>query len=206
MPQFISFPSESIDVPEKIFLARAGIPPNSEITGNLKRQIEEVKKICKELSKPKALYKTLDFELLDEKRFKIDEEIFESRMVNRYFQGCTKVTLIVATLGDEISEKIDFLFQEDQYPLGFLLDSYASEFVEYFVNKVDDFLRREMLRKGWIGSRRISPGYEDLHLKVNAFIIQKLNTKGRIGVDFVKGSYMLMPRKSITAMVGWRKL
>jgi len=204
LPQFISLPSESIDVPENIFLARAGIPPSLKITESLRKRIEEAKRICKELSKPRALYETLGFEIIDEKKFKIEEKTFESKMVNRYFQSCTKVTLIVATLGNEVSEKIDSLFQKDQYSLAFLLDSFASEFVEYFMNRIDEFLRRDMMKKGFIGTKRISPGYEDLHLKINAFIIQRLDSKTRINVNFVEGSYMLIPRKSITAMIGWK--
>ena len=205
MTQYISLPSDSIVVPEKIFLARAGISPRGKIHQGLKEQMEKAKELCKELSELKALYDTVDFEVIDEKKFKIEEKIFESRMVNVNFKGCTRVTLLVATLGDKVPDKIDTLFQNDQYSLAFLLDAFASEFLEYFVNRVNEFLRKDMLRKRWVGSKRISPGYEDLSLKFNAFIIQRLNTESKIGVKFIEDSYMLVPRKSITALIGWKR-
>ncbi|MDI3473465.1 MAG: hypothetical protein PWQ48_1746 [Thermotogaceae bacterium] len=205
MIQYISLPSDSVVVPEKIFLARAGINPNRDIDTSLKNQIEEAKKICRELSKLQALYDTFDFEILDERRFKISDNLFESRMIVRNFENCSKVTLIVATLGEKISEKIDSLFSQNQYSLAFLIDAFASEYVEYFVNKIDDFLRKDMMRKGFIGSKRLSPGYEDLGLEMNEFIVKRLNAENRIGVKVIEDSYMLFPRKSITALIGWRR-
>jgi hypothetical protein len=205
LARYISLPSDSVSVPEKIFLARAGINPNKDIDTNLKNQIEEAKKTCRELSRLEALYDTFDFEILNERRFKVADELFESRMIVRNFEGCSKVTLIVATLGEKVSEKIDHLFSENQYSLAFLMDAFASEYVEYFVNKIDDFLRKEMMRKGMIGSKRLSPGYEDLGLEMNEFIVKKLDAENRIGVRVIKDSYMLFPRKSITALIGWRR-
>lgn len=73
--------------------------------------------------------------------------------------------------------------------------------MEYALRKVDSDLRTK--RSHLEGSFRISPGYGDLPLSLNKEIVKLF--KDEVDVDVLEDSYVLVPRKTITALVGWRE-
>jgi hypothetical protein len=83
-----------------------------------------------------------------------------------------------------------------------MVDGISSELVEFFVRELDLRLRKD--RTSGPGRTRISPGYGDLPLELNEWMVGLLDG-GSIGVSCMKGSYQLKPRKTVSAVIGWRE-
>jgi hypothetical protein len=111
------------------------------------------------------------------------------------FKGVQQVTLFISTIGKEIDGEISRLYQFKNPLDAMLLDAWGSESVEELNQNFDQKLRR---KKG-SGTRRFSPGYQDLPLAANNRILEFLD------FSLVEASKkgILTPAKSTICMIGW---
>lgn len=111
------------------------------------------------------------------------------------FAGCVRVTLAAVTAGSGLDDALDAaaLNTRDAW----FLDAFGTEAVESTADRLDAYLRT----LHGDGTRRFSPGYGALPITENIRILAEL------GVDFISAhpaSGMLLPRKSVVFLVGWR--
>jgi len=118
-------------------------------------------------------------------------------LATKHIGGCGSVSLLLLTLGPGV----DRLISGSDDLGAFLIDGISSELAEFGVREVDRRLRKS--HENVVGGPRISPGYSDLPLELNGWMVEALDGAG-IGVTVVPGSFQMMPRKTITAFIGWR--
>ena len=82
-----------------------------------------------------------------------------------------------------------------------LLDACASAAVENLLEQLQAGLTAELQEQGWQLTARFSPGYGDLPLDCQAQFCATLDAARRIGLT-VSSSGLLLPRKSVTAVIG----
>ncbi|MGM0596077.1 MAG: methionine synthase [Myxococcota bacterium] len=111
------------------------------------------------------------------------------------FKGVKQVTLFASTIGKEIDGEISRLHHSNQPLEAMLLDAWGSESVEELNQCFDQKLRREKGR----GTRRFSPGYQDLPLAANNLILEFLD----FSLVEANKKGILTPVKSIICMIGW---
>lgn len=104
------------------------------------------------------------------------------------------------SLGVEIHRRIDYHGKTDLLR-GFILDACATAFVEACCDELHEQIRAEAEEKGFYLTSRFSPGYGDLPLSVQPSILSYLNAFRRIGL-YVSDSFILLPRKSVTGIMG----
>jgi len=77
-----------------------------------------------------------------------------------------------------------------------LLDAWASEALEALNESFD----KELRQKFGEGTMRFSPGYGDVDIRMNQYIVKEL-----IRVENVRvlSSGEMVPRKTTTCMIGW---
>ncbi|MDA3792704.1 MAG: hypothetical protein PF545_03480 [Elusimicrobia bacterium] len=109
-------------------------------------------------------------------------------------------TLMVATIGKRLEEKIERL-KEDDLTAAFVLDAVGSEAAEQSANFVSGIIKREAKRRECYLSRRFSPGYGDWPLAASGEILDCLDT-GKIDIK-VRKSGIINPRKTVTAIQSW---
>lgn len=120
--------------------------------------------------------------------------------IKKCLEKCDKVYLLAVTLGFEMEKLIN-----ESKVFGVLnsviLDSIATAYVEQVCDKIEDEIYNECrnLNKGI--SFRYSPGYGDLPLNIQSDFIKVLDATRRIGLS-VSSSDILIPRKSVTAIIG----
>ena len=130
----------------------------------------------------------------------VDYEVISKGLI-RHLNSSDKVAFLSVTIGEAVEERIDALFKESAYAKAVLMDAAATQAVEEVSDNVCLYIENTALKQGYVLTRRFSPGYGDWHLTEQPKVLAL--TKGaEIGVSLTK-SLMLMPRKSITAVVGF---
>ncbi|MCX6339452.1 MAG: hypothetical protein NTX71_05985 [Candidatus Aureabacteria bacterium] len=116
--------------------------------------------------------------------------------------GCTGATLMAATIGPELSSAMDGLMAEKRMTEAMIMDAFGSEAVEGVVNSLCRLLRESDRWRNFIPTRRFSPGYGDWDLSAQREVLEELGA-GQIGIS-LSSSSILIPEKSITAIMGWK--
>jgi len=123
----------------------------------------------------------------------------ESQDLKRLLVNCDSCILMAATLGIEVDRKITNLQKLDMLE-AMIFDSCASVLVEKLCDEAEDEMMRT-LEEGQYLTMRFSPGYGDVPLELSAAILDLLSAQKRIGLTQTK-THMLLPTKSITALIG----
>lgn len=126
--------------------------------------------------------------------------VLEGRSINEHLRGCQRVTLMAVSIGRSVEFEVDRLFCEREYVQGMILDAAASEYVEQAAEVLDQDIRME--NQASSQTRRFSPGYGDWDIRIQNEIVNAIEAD-RIGIEVTQSS-MLIPRKSITAVIGHR--
>jgi len=199
MAREIEMDPSSIRIPSSVLAGRLGFKGEGEVPTDFHALFGSSLEKVLSNSMPRAL---LDERALDyvENRITIGDREVPGELARKHLSGMSGATLLVATLGKDVDSIISEREKEGDTIGSFFMDGIASELVEFFVRCIDNDLRGQ---KGELGGTRISPGYGDLPLCLNEWMIGELGA-GRIGITFVEGSYQLVPRKSISALIGWR--
>ena len=115
-------------------------------------------------------------------------------------RGCSACLLLAASLGRAVDELIRRAQIRD-VGQALLLDACASAAVENLLEQLQAGLAAELQEQGWQLTARFSPGYGDLPLDCQAQFCATLDAARRIGLT-VSSSGLLLPRKSVTAVIG----
>jgi len=133
-------------------------------------------------------------------RKKIGDIGLTGSIVSSYMKAATDAHIFLATLGGRIEEAASRRMAEGEHLRGYLLDRIGSFAVESLAESVEAKLRRDYAAKGLSVSMRFSPGYCDWPIEEQAKLSSLLDFQ-KAGVRLTE-SFMMVPRKSISAMVG----
>jgi len=125
-----------------------------------------------------------------------------SKMLRKHLQDSKQVIVLAATVGEEVEHASTKYFEKGEYAVGLLIDAAATAAVEQAANALCTMLSGQFRQQGLNLTTRFSPGYGDWSLEEQDKVVVLANTKA-IGVSLTN-SKMLLPRKSITAVVGLR--
>ncbi|MGL5635202.1 MAG: methionine synthase [Sarcina sp.] len=179
------------------YLGYKGQNIDEELDNLIDISIEEVKSKVK----PRFVY-----ELYDLKRANGDliiegtNLILKGNDIAKCLENCDKVILMAVTLGNEM-EKMIRLVQRNNLTKAVILDSIATAYVEDVCDNIEKDIYDEYKSINKSLSFRYSPGYGDLSLKIQRQFVETLNAGRRIGLN-VSDSNLLIPRKSVTAILG----
>jgi 5-methyltetrahydrofolate--homocysteine methyltransferase len=106
-----------------------------------------------------------------------------------------------ATLGAEI-DKLIRISQISDMAKAVVLDSFSSVAIEQVCSKVDELLAEKY--EGMNMTFRFSPGYGDYPIELQKDFLRILDAPRKIGLT-TNENYLLMPTKSVTAVLGLSK-
>lgn len=170
------------------YLGGAGIQMNDQ----MEILMDECEKMVLEKAAPKFLYIELDLPC---------DTIMGGRDIANHLDGCEKAILMCATLGAEI-DKLIRISQISDMAKAVVLDSFASVAVEQVCNKVDEIIAEKY--DGYYMTFRFSPGYGDYPISLQQDFLRMLDAPRKIGLT-TNDNYLLMPTKSVTAVLGLSK-
>jgi len=182
----------------------------NQTTSNYIPKAEEIKLPPRINSSPETsgLVKLL-LEILENQPAKYTYKVFETlpfenagEDIKNHLGNSKQVILLAATLGVEIDREIRRL-ELISINKAYLLNEIACETIE----AVCDYACAEMkkvLKKTYNGvhTTRFSPGYGDFPLSLQPEFLKLLSAEKNLGVTADKESFLLSPRKTVTAVVG----
>lgn len=170
------------------YLGGAGIQMNDQ----MEVLMDECEKMVLEKAAPKFLYIELDLPC---------DAIMGGRDIANHLDGCEKAILMCATLGAEI-DKLIRISQISDMAKAVVLDSFASVAVEQVCNRVDEIIAEKY--NGYNMTFRFSPGYGDYPISLQQDFLRMLDAPRKIGLT-TNENFLLMPTKSVTAVMGLSK-
>lgn len=120
--------------------------------------------------------------------------------VKSLLADCDSCILLAVTLGQQVDGLIRRL-SVTQLERSVVLDFCASSMVENLCDQLEEELHIRYTDKEHWFTDRYSPGYGDLPLACQREFCRLLNTERRMGLT-VSASGILLPRKSVTAVIG----
>ncbi len=185
----------SVDVDEA--LRYMGTPPDrAEVA--LRTLTGECARIMEEEARPRWCVRrfALSFE---EEGVRLDSGLLlPGQSLKKHLSGCTLAVVLCVTLGAEADALIRRAQCTDMVR-ALALEGCADAAVESLCDQIEAQVRAEYPDKHF--PFRFSPGYGDLPLEVNTFLLDLLDAPRTIGVC-ATSSYILTPRKSVTAILG----
>ncbi len=152
----------------------------------------------------RGIWKIYDYDCVNhlvqsEPHFRID-----GKSIVNHLDGCDKVACMAVTVGEKIEHEITDRFRTGHYVSSMLLDAAATAAVEQAADSMEKAIALEVAKDSYKLRSRFSPGYGDweLHNQKDFFkITGAKEIKMRLSV-----AMMLIPRKSVTAIIGLEKI
>jgi len=123
---------------------------------------------------------------------------FHGEDIKAHLSGCKKCVLMALTLGVKVEDIIRTAGISDM-SRSVILDSCATAAAEQAADNVQGLIEKEY--KGKFLTKRFSPGYGDMPIESQQDFAVLLDTARKIGLTVTKNN-ILLPRKSITAIIG----
>ena len=165
---------------------------------------ERISVACEEamlLAEPCGTWQEYDYEPRAQIIASGDEKIpLVGKSIGRHLEGCEKIVVMAVTVVERIENEITAKFAADEYTAAVLLDAAATTAVEQIADELEKAVYQVSATRGFAMRHRFSPGYGDWSLTEQKNIV-RLSRATEIGIR-LSDSFMLMPRKSVTAVIG----
>jgi 5-methyltetrahydrofolate--homocysteine methyltransferase len=130
--------------------------------------------------------------------------LLQGNDIKKHIENCDEVIIFAATLGLQVDELIRQTEASDMAG-AVVLDALASAAIEQLCDEIESEIHGKYAQKAAAASRRrYSPGYGDFPLDVQGELLAALDAKKTIGL-YVNKNNLLIPRKSVTAVIGCRE-
>lgn len=126
--------------------------------------------------------------------------LIEGQSIVKHLSGCERVICMAVTVGEAIERVMTDKFRRREYMPAMLLDAAATSAVEQAADQTEQAIKQTIEREGFKMRSRYSPGYGDWDLTAQTELF-RLSGAASIGMK-LSTALMLMPRKSITAIIG----
>lgn len=125
----------------------------------------------------------------------------EGEGIRHHLGQAVQAAVLAATIGEAVEKAISHRFQRGEYTAALLLDAAATTAVEQTADSLNRLIEKQGQAKGYQLTSRFSPGYGNWSVTVQPKILALCQASG-IGIRATE-SHMLIPRKSVTAVIGW---
>ncbi len=152
------------------------------------------------LAQPKGIWNLYDYDSSTAIIHSDPPFFIEGKKIQKHLAASKKVILLAATIGETVEEQITSCFKDGKYSYSLLLDAAATTAVEQAADELEKTIRQKVEPMGYDMIWRFSPGYGDWDIRFQPEMI-RLSQANKIGITLTE-SMMLLPRKSITAIIG----
>ena len=120
--------------------------------------------------------------------------------LERHLTGCEDCVLLACTLGAGVDAAQRAANAADM-AYAVVLDALASALAEQIADAAEEALRRQAREEGLFLTGRFSPGYGDYPIALQNELLRLVDAPRKIGLCATP-AHLLVPRKSITAVLG----
>lgn len=167
-----------------------------EADERLHAQITQQIKRVEALAKPKVVYHVTKIH-----GYENDLGIpLHGKDIKALLSTCDEAIFMAATLGNALDIEAKRLSLKDMGDM-LVFDAVCNAGIEAFADHFQQELATQYAKQNLYLSDRFSCGYGDLRIDIQKTFCERLDTKRKIGL-FVNESSLLIPLKSITAVIG----
>lgn len=176
---------------------------NPEIDTKTNKLLEESIKELKEIAELKYVYRV--FKLKKENTNISFENLIniKSNDLEKLFKHCDKSAVMAATLGFEVEKRIKY-YSMTNLSKALAFDACAAACIECLCDVAQVEIKELAAKEDCSITFRYSPGYGDVPISHQGEILSALNAQKLIGLSALESS-ILVPRKSVTAFIGFDK-
>lgn len=164
--------------------------------------IDECEKQIIKVIEPRFTYKSFKIADIDSNiHLENTNLVLNGNDIKNHLEGCTNCILMCAT----ISSKVDALIRTSQLTdmtKALIFDTMGSVAIEQVCNKAEEIIKNEFA--DFYMTWRFSPGYGDFPIEIQNDFLNLLSAQKKIGLTATQNS-ILVPRKSVTAVIGLSK-
>lgn len=186
-----------LEINKEELLRYAGIKTRQKIDEKILEKVCEETKI---LIKPRGIWEIYNYN--NENQTILSEEAIKltGKLIGTHLKSSERVACMAVTIGEEITNEVTRRFEQGDYFFSLLLDAAGTATVEQVADEMEKQIRQEVVKEGCKMKWRYSPGYGDWSLDQQLEMF-KLSKAAKIGMKLSEAK-MLIPRKSITAIIG----
>lgn len=175
---------------------------NQVLTIDLKNTIDRSISECISHSNPKYCYRILPIEHIAEDKISLTNSnlVLNGSHITSHLRNASKVALFATTLGVSFDNYLRFS-QIKSLSSALILDVCANQYIESFCDIVEKIIKKYEHLEEFYFLPRFSPGYGDFDLSVQPEILNLLDAQRKIGLTCTE-NHIMLPRKSVTAIVG----
>lgn len=179
-----------------------------EVGESLYKLIDECIAELAEISRYRYTYKIFDVKIGMQRGMSCIELLsssvrLEGNDIYEHLRSSKKCAVMAATLGVEVDNAIRNAERQGMLR-ALVLDACATEFIEKLCDAVEDEIKLKADAEGCGTSFRFSPGYGDLPIEAQSDVIAAIDATRKTGITVTENSIMI-PRKSVTAIIGFTK-
>lgn len=127
--------------------------------------------------------------------------LLKGNKITAYLKEAKKVAVLAVTIGEALETAISEHFSKGNYAYAVLLDAAGTTAVEMAADQMNKAINQQASKLGFNTLSRFSPGYGDWNITEQPAVLT-LAYGQTIGIQ-VTESCMLIPRKSVTAVIGF---
>ncbi|MEG0283271.1 MAG: vitamin B12 dependent-methionine synthase activation domain-containing protein [Erysipelotrichales bacterium] len=166
-----------------------------ELDNATKEMIDKGLEVVEKYASFKHIYRIYDLELR-KNEIEFNNLVIPSRVLPNYFVNCKQILILGATLGLELDKQIKKLEITDM-SLALVVNAVATEYMEKNLEK----LCHDIEEDNKYYTSRFSIGYHDVSITHQPDLIKMIDATKLIGINVLE-SYLMVPSKSVSAMIG----
>lgn len=190
----------NIDIKEALRYLRY---KDNNIDEETSRLINESIAMLYDIGEPKYVYKVFDIEHKDNIVSFENQLHIHSKSLSKLFNNCEKSAIFAATIGFEVEKRINY-YSKTNLSKSVVFDACSAAYIEALCDYIEYEIESLADNDGYDITYRYSPGYGDVPISHQKDILSILNAQKYIGLSALE-SFILVPRKSVTAFIGWHK-
>ena len=164
----------------------------------LHKQVEEMMTLLNQDVRCQVIYRTLPLENHQCRYIKL-----QGKSIQTLLKESHAVIIMAATLGIKTDRRLRALEISDMGK-AYVYNACANAMIEAVCDDVNEQLRRQYAKRQAFLTDRFSCGYGDLPVSTQKTFLQVVDAERKIGLH-VSESCMLVPEKSVTAIIGIAK-
>ena len=192
---------QALTIDKQQIMSQIGYDDNYEPSAKIQSLVDDYIDNYHNLIESSYSYVIKDTKSVRRNQISIEDSIFlESGILARLLERCEKVAIFALTIGSHLEEMVAYLAENGLILQATVLDAIGSGAAEQLAAYVEDSIRKLVGSRGFVISRRFSPGYCDWDVSQQEMVFKAIEKKT---VDIhLTNEYLMIPRKSISGIIG----
>jgi hypothetical protein len=202
-PKIFNIGFRDLKITSKLLEDLMGYSDHAENIGIVSESISEILNIGESLFDIRCGYLITDSILLDEENNRLlshGQWFNTNKTLTRQLRKSEKAAWFVCTAGDNISHYSRELMENGSLVKGYVVDVLANAAIEAAMDKIQLYLKSELLKAGLKITNRYSPGFCDWDISEQKKLFEVF-PKGFLDIELTD-SCLMIPMKSISGIIG----